>query len=288
MEVRAISKDLRLRLIGADMPSGEIAAKDLAAVVGALQDVITRIGREIVNNAGPGRAKLFMEESSELRFRGISSGSTVLDLAKGSADMLDVDVEEVELADRRFWEVVESIRDNHRPNWVTDLIAESVARLIDALQAAAPQTSVGSSTHDEVVIHSDLVRSTTWTPRRVHTADIASAAGRLEKVDLRTHEFRVRDDVGFGVDLKRVSDDVHAARLVGAWVMATGTSVMAGTRLVALEDVTIQEVVDPARTFQDDSIRTLEEILSSATGPNPRGGLDIDSDELEALLEAGD
>lgn len=110
--------------------------------------------------------------------------------------------------------------------------------------------------------------------------------GRLEKVDLRSHDFRVRDDVGRAVDLKHVVDDVDAAQLVGQWVSAIGDGILASGRLVALAHVSIALVGDPARGLENDEVLTLGQILAMAPGPSLDGGLDLTDDEFAAFLEA--
>ena len=60
-----MTKDIELLLIDAPVPDGEIVVKDLAALTTALQELTTRIGREVVNTPGPGRTKQFMEEFAQ-------------------------------------------------------------------------------------------------------------------------------------------------------------------------------------------------------------------------------
>lgn len=284
--VTPMTRVLELRLIGAPVPSGEIPAKDLAALAGALQELSTRIGRDIVNAPGPGRTKQFMEEFAQLRLRAVEPGSTLLTLSKGPTDKLDVDLPEQEAADDRFWDIVDGIKDDKRPDWATDLIAESAAKLVTAFRDAAPRVALSDSVHSAVEIESDRIHVETWTSKRVQTEAQMEARGRLEKVDLRSHEFRVRDDVGQSIDLKHVADDVDAAQHVGKWVIAVGEGILASNRLVALDNVSITLVDDPARVMADDEILTLEEILESAPGPSLTGGIELTHDEFAAFLEA--
>jgi len=95
-----------------------------------------------------------------------------------------------------------------------------------------------------------------------------TANGRLEKVDLRSHEFRVRDDVGQAVYLKHVENDATAARLVGKWVVARGSAVLTGSgRLVSLDRAAVEPVEDPATPYLGDDVSTLPDTLASAPGP---------------------
>jgi hypothetical protein len=192
-EVDVLTRQFELHLIDAPVPNGEIALTHLAALTTALQELTTRIGREVIGSPGPGRTKQFMEEFAQLRLTGLREGSTVLLFSKGPTDKLDVDLPEQQTADDRFWEIVGAIGEDKRPGWVTDLIAESAGRLVDALQVAAPKTVLRRPSSDDVGIESGRIHPETWTPRRLRTDAALTATGRLEKVDLRSHEFRVRN-----------------------------------------------------------------------------------------------
>jgi hypothetical protein len=282
-----MTKDIELRLFDAPAPDGEIVVKDLAALTTALQELTTRIGREVINTPGPGRTKQFMEEFAQLRLRAIEAGSTVLVFSKGPTDKLDVDLSEQKLADDRFWEIVKAIGEDQRPVWVTDLIAESAGKFVDALQAAAPKAVLHGPSRDDVAIDSARIHAETWVSKRRQTDTVLTATGRLEKVDLHSHEFRVRDDVGQAVDLKHVEDDVTAAQLVGQWVVANGNGVLLPSgRLVALDKATIERADDPASAHLDNEVIGLDEILSSAPGPDIDGGIDLTDEEFAAFLEA--
>ena len=131
------------------------------------------------------------------------------------------------------------------------------------------------------------IHAETWTSKRVQTDTVMTAKGRLEKVDLRSHEFRIRDDVGNAVDLRHVDDDAVAGKLVGQWVAATGRALLNGSgRLVALEEAKVQAVDDPAEPYADRTIASVEALLAGAPGPNPAGAIDLDDAELAAFLEA--
>jgi len=112
------------------------------------------------------------------------------------------------------------------------------------------------------------------------------ARGRLEKVDLRSHEFRVRDDVGNAVILKHVADADDAAQHVGQWVLATGSAVLVSGRLDALEDACVSPFDDPARPFLRAVATDVDELLASAPGPDPDGGLDLTDGEYAAFIKA--
>lgn len=278
---------IELRLIDAPAPSGEVAVKDLAALATALQELTTRISRDVIGAPGPGRTKQVIEELAQLRLRGIEAGSTVLRFSKGPTDKLDVDLPEQILADDRFWEIMGAVGEDRRPDWVSDRIAESVTKLVNAFQAAAPTVIVAATSRPQVQISSAATHAETWLPKRVNSGTEMTAAGRLEKVDLRSHEFRIRDDVDNTVDLKRVENDTVAAQLVGQWVVAHGTGIVhTSGRLIVLENARVQQVVDPAADYLGRRVVPLDEILASAPGPDPDGGLDLTEEEFAAFLKA--
>lgn len=282
-----MTTEIELRLVGALTPSGELAVKDLAALATALQELATRISRDVVNTPGPGRTKQFVEELAQLRLRGIEPGSTVLRFSKGPTDKLDVDLPEQTASDDRFWEIVRAIGADRRPDWVSDLIAESAGKLVNAFQAVAPTVIVAAPSRGEVRINTAASHVETWTPRRVHSGTAMTAAGRLEKVDLRSHEFRLRDDVDNTVDLRHVENDTVAAQLIGQWVVAQGTGILhASGRLIVLENAAVQQVDDPAADYLGGRVVPLEEILASAPGPDPDGGLDLTEEEAIAFMKA--
>lgn len=281
-----MTRDLELQLIDAPAPHGEIVVKDLAALTVALQELSTRIGRDVLQAVGRGRTKQFMEEFAQLRLRAIDAGSTVLTFSQGPTDKLDVDLAQQTEADDRFWEIVESIQQNRRPEWASDLIADSAARLVNALREAAPRAVLSGSAHPPVDIDVSRISVEVWRQGRLVTDTRMEVLGRVEKVDLRSHEFRVRDDIGNSVDLKHVHDDVDVARLVGQWVSAVGDGILAAGRLVALDDVSISPVDDPARTFEGEVSQSLDELLASVPGPDPDGGIDLSEDEFADFLKA--
>lgn len=281
-----MSEDIELRLIGSLAPDGEIVVKDLAALTTSLQELMTRICREVISTPGPGRTKRFMEEVAQLRLRGVEAGSTVLVFSKGPTDKLDVALPEQQVADDRFWEIVKAIAEDQRPDWVTDLISESAGKLVEALHAAAPRAVLRGPARGDVGIDTAHIHAETWTSKRVRTDTVMTAMGRLEKVDLRSHEFRVRDDVGHAVDLKHVEDDLSVAPFVGQWVVARGAGVLLSSgRLVALDHAVIEVVTDPVASLPEPVGTDLQTILASAPGPDPDGGVDVSDEEFDAFLE---
>ena len=73
---------------------------------------------------------------------------------------------------------------------------------------------------------------------------------------------------------------------MGQWVVATGEGILVSGRLVALDNVSIEWLDDPARELGRDAVLTLEELLESAPGPEPDDGIDLTDDEFASFLEA--
>jgi hypothetical protein len=286
--VKLVARNITLRLIGADVPDGEIAVADLSDLMVAMQELSTRTGRELSNHTGPGRTSRSVEEFAQLRLRGITTGSTTLMLNKGTFDKLDLDVREENQRNDRFWEVIAAIGEDRRPDWTTDLIAESAGKFVAAIQRTAQRAEVSEPGRRAVEIRSQEVRAETWATERRQLAGAAqTVSGRLEKADLRSHAFRVRDDIGHVVDLRQVGDDETAAQLIGRWVIAHGTGVVSSSgRLLALEDTTIEKVDDPTASYADVDVVDLDEILASAPGPQQDDGIDLSEDEFAAFLAA--
>lgn len=276
-----------MRLIDTPGPRGEISVRDLTALASALQELSTRVGRDVLRTPGPGRTRQFMEEFTELRLRAITAGSTVLTFSRGSADQLDMALPEQQAADRQFWAVLEGIGQDQRPAGISDLSAESAGKFASALRSAAPRAELTGTGWRPVEFRSERIHAETWTSERVRTDKRIEVKGRLEKVDLRSHEFRVQDDVGNTVDLKHVAEDADVAVLVGRWVAAEGTAIIRADRVRALDDVTIRALDDPTQAIANDAaVTTLAELIASAPGPDLGGGIELSDDDFASFLEA--
>lgn len=97
-----------------------------------------RLGRELTNRAGPGRTDRTVHALTEMRLSGLERGSTCLHLTRGRQDELDIELAESAEIDAKFWQLIEAVRANSRPLWVSDLIAESVGRLVHHAEGFCP------------------------------------------------------------------------------------------------------------------------------------------------------
>ena len=134
----------------------------------------------------------------------------------------------------------------------------------------------GAPERRPVHVRAEATHVETWSSIRVQAGGIKTVAGWLEKVDLRSHEFRVRDDVGQAVDLTRVENDAVAAKLVGQWVIAEGEALVRRFRPSALPWTcasVLRAWIRPPSTSVAAVCR--EEILASAPGPNMDGGIEL-------------
>lgn len=282
-----MSSELELRLEGASSPAGEIRLADLAALAQSLQDLSLRVGRAFVDAEGPGRTPRAIEDLSQLRLRRIDGGSTRLTLALGPADVLDVEVTEAVELDRMFWEVIYGVGKDQRPEWVTGLVADSAAAFVSALQSAAPTVEVTMSPYEPVRIRTREIHRETWTSeRQVADQESVVVTGLLEKVDLHSHAFRIRDDVGNTIELTQVPHDRAVATLIGSHITAMGHGVRNRSGRLTLEAPVIGSEQHPVHASRVPSAIPLSEILDASPGPSPAGAVELTDEEYAAFLEA--
>lgn len=282
-----MTSNLELRLIGGPTPDGQIRFRDLAALAEALQEVSLRIGRYSTNAAGPGRTKQFMEELTELRLKGVTDGSTRLIVSRGPTDQLDISLSERQLVDDRFWELIAAVGEDTRPDWVGDLIAESAAKLVAALKTAAAEVEVIAPGRSPVHISAERIHRETWQVTSTQSHDAVTFAGRLYAVNLNTHRLQVQDDVGNQVALPRVLNDTEVSKLIGTHVTVTGAPELdARGCLVYIHDAAIVAAPDPLGETVVPGAVSLDEILRTAPGPDPDGGIELTDEEFASFFEA--
>lgn len=278
--------DLNLRLSGTSSPSGEITLEALSKIAASLQELATRVTRYVIGQHGRGRTPNMAARISTLRLRGITSGSTQLAVGFGEPDTLDLNTSlEVEVANR-YWEIVDGIGISARPDWATDLIAESALRLCDALSETANNVEVTRKDGRVAKWASTVVSRSPWQSSAAIGEQTVTVSGILEKVDLHDRRFRIRDDVGNTIALNEVQDADHVGRLVGQRTVATGLSVTStGSRTPALSGVSIVAAPTPSE-WMPDQYADIEAIFAAAPGPDPAGVKSLTDDDLDAFFAA--
>lgn len=285
-EVAQMSEELQLRLVEAEAPDGEIAVSDLVAIAQSLQEVSLRITRDCVDAEPLGRPPRVLDELSQLRLRGISKGSTRLVLARGPSGALDLDLPVLATVDQRFGEIIHAMGEDRRPEWVTDSIGDSVADLVRALKSAAPVVEARMGAREPIRIQTKEIHRETWTgaPKK---GELMRVTGRLEKVDLRSHDFRIRDDVGNSIELKHVADDEAVAGLIGRQVAARGEAVHNQSgRVIGLTGPELRPDDSALTQARVPPTMPLSAILAAAPGLDPDGVVDLTDKEFEAFLDA--
>lgn len=109
----------------------------------------------------------------------------------------------------------------------------------------------------------------------------------MEKVDLHSHTFRIRDDVGHNIELGSVPNDREAAKLIGQYVIARGTiERRRGRNPMVVTVSSIQLDDDPLHSTGVPSVVPIDAILATAPGPDPRGAVELTDEEFAAFLQA--
>lgn len=160
--------DLRVSLVGTETLGGEIQVVDLVAICGALQELSTRVGREVVDRAGPGRTTEVLAQITRLRLLGLTGadirGGTVLDFGYGDHAALpfEDDISD-EIADL-FWEVCDGIANSQRPGWANDLISASALALNRALDRTAARVTIARADGLTASWRPKDLNRTAWAP----------------------------------------------------------------------------------------------------------------------------
>jgi hypothetical protein len=217
-----------ITLAGTAVDFGELALVDLAAIASTLQELATRVGRELVDRAGPGRTADVIGGMTRLRLAGISAaveGGVVLRITQGVPDVLPFDDTLDDRAASFLWEVLEGLSNNERPGWVGPLVAESAVLLNRSFERAATRVTIQREGGVELSWRPKEFVRTTWLGPDHASAVTVTITGMLTAVDLGTNTFRVVDDFGHRVALENVADPQRAAQLIGQRILATGAGV---------------------------------------------------------------
>lgn len=275
-------EEMELQLHGTGLADGEITFSALSQLTEAFQQLTMRIGRHLTGQHGTGRSTAVVERATELRLRGTTAGSTVLQVAVGEQNVLDAGLEH-RTVDALF-EIFRGIAADEAPPWVTALVGEATVAVIEALDSASTGCELSSRSERiaPVRFSARTASRVVWTiadsPRERRSG--VSVSGRLDLVDLRRPRFRIRDFVGNDVHLDQVSDADTVARRVGTLVTATGEAIL-GSRgqVTTLVGAVIEPTQSPGWTTP-----SLEDAFHGAEAPAD-GGIDgVDADEVTTFL----
>lgn len=137
-----MATQFEFRLIGADMPEGQIDFDDAIALMQKLQELATKIGRVEVGAKHRGRPSDKVEQVAKLRLIGLLKGSTILQAERvEDKAQLDFDLDHEQGFDARFASIIEAIGGDERPADVSETIAETAADLVSVFRRIAPEWS---------------------------------------------------------------------------------------------------------------------------------------------------
>jgi hypothetical protein len=294
---------IRLRLLGADYPDGEIPLANLGAIAERAQQLATRLARAEEGRGGPGRSPNRLAEGVRLMFLGIESGSTQLLIAAPPRDpQLDLGPATEEAIERTLGRLIDGLdaaaTGDDLPDGYDDLSRRALADWLDALAQAAPSLEAEGRVGARPTKNVRLQPATARERLRQVTAPPPSPAaitveGVLYAVDLLNGRYRIEDDMGSRIDLVTTiftAEDIRP--LLAQRVVATGTPEYndAG-RIREVEATTItpaEEIpgLDPSRFWRNVE---LDELLRSA---EPLRSIDhlaipgLTEDEGDAFLRA--
>ncbi len=284
-----MTTQFEFRLIGADTPRGQIDVDDVVAILQKLQEMATKIGRVETGAAEVGRPGKKVERVAKLRLVGLKAGSTVIEVERvGEGDTLGFDMEHEQGFDARFSEIVEAIGADTRPAWASDSIAETAADLVVALQKAAPEVEFRTSGVVRRKFKTADTHRETWRTASLELeSESVTVSGRLFAVNLKSHRLQIQDDIGNEFALPQVQDDVSAGNLLGTYVSVTGTPEKdARGRVAQIHSAVIERAAQIPAAPGAREVRSLDDILSSASAPTAGGIPGLTEDEADAFFEA--
>lgn len=282
-----MTTQFEFRLIGASAPAGELEADQLLAIVASLKEIATKIGRVETDAERVGRTAKRTQRVAKLTI-GLAAGSTsVLARRTGTTDALDLDLADEQAFDERFAALMESIALDHRPTWVDDSLSLAAGELTAALQTSARELEFKVAGQVRSRFRADEIHRETWQIASIQSPDSITFAGRLYAANLNTHRLQVQDDVGNRVALPGVANDTEASKLIGTYVTVTGAPEVDATgRPISIRDAAVAPAPNPWGGAVVPDAVPLDEILRSAPGPDPDGGIELTDEEFASFLEA--
>ena len=275
--------DLTFRLIGTQLPPGQLGLADVADICRALQDLNTKISR-LVAGQRAGRTGEATARVARLRITSIGVGSTKLGVGYGETNALpDPELSTLEEAiSEKFWEIIAGMTTGVRPDWAPEGVARSTLELGDALAHAAKRVEVRRADHRHVRFEAKFFVREPWQA----SDETVTVEGELTAVDLDSHRFRIRDDAGNAIPLMDVQNQDTAARLIAGRATATGLAVR-GRRgeLKALTAAIVSPSTVPALWRPSGRLRRRPEFTRQRPDWEPIEGLtDEESDRFMAAI----
>lgn len=282
-----MTTQFEFRLIGASAPDGELEADQLLAIVASLKEIATKIGRVETNAEPVGRTPKRTQRVAKLTI-GLAPGSTtVLARRTGTGDALEFDLADEQAFDEKFAHLVESMALDQRPAWVGDSLSLAAAEFTAALQQAAPEVEFKVAGQVRRRFKTQEIHRETWRATSTQSPESITFAGRLYAVNLNTHRLQVQDDVGNQVALPRVLNDTEVSKLIGTYVTVTGAPELdVQGRLTYINNAAVVAAPNPLGEAAVPSAVSLDEILRTAPGPDPDGGIELTDEEFASFLEA--
>jgi hypothetical protein len=268
---------IRLRLLGADYPNGEIPLANLARIAETAQQLATRLARAEEGRGRPGRSPDRLKEGVRLMFVGIEPGSTQLLIAGPPRDpQFDFGALSEEAIERTVGRLVTGLEavaaGQGLPEGYDDLSRRSLTDWLNALGQAAPEVEVESR------VGARSTRTVRFRPGEASASleplpgpsppSRITVEGVLYAVDLRNGRYRIQDDMGTSILLvTSLFTTEQIAPLLGQRVAAGGAARYDETgRTREIDATTIAPArdipdLDPARFWRNVD---LDELLAMA------------------------
>lgn len=282
-----MTKQFQFRLIDTGSPSGELHADRLIELVQNLKSIAMRIGRLATTGEPRGRLRKVTEQTVNLSI-GLGVGSTALQWRRAPQySALEIELPHEAEFDRTFEAVITSLANNKRPSWFDDAFARDVGALRDTLERSARTVEFSSDGTIQTTFHtSDTTRETWVSPTPHLSPEEIQVVGQLRAVNLDTHRLRVTDDVGNKVSLISAVNDLKASPLLGQYGEVTGSPERTPDgQLTQIHNATIAPA-EPVIRLPSRGPIDLEELLTSALGPDPGGITGLTDEEADEFLRA--
>lgn len=282
-----VARRFEFRLLETGDPAGTLDADNLLAVVHSLKILAARLGRAELGSARTGRPSHQLERVARLRI-GMEPGSTRIVVERHDDNMLDFDLADEAAVDQQFEEIVTSISRDERPVWVNDSQADAAADLLSALKLSARFVEFSADGVQRASFTTSRANVDIWRRTQpTRPADDVTMIGRLEKVDLKSREFRIRDDVGNAIRLPQVDSADAAGHLIGSHVCVSGLAQRDNDgRVVGIHHAAIESAPQPISPAGTLGAAPFESAFLGGSAPEMEDDAGLTNAEADAFLEA--